>query len=120
MCQEAVVSVPIVDGISSQTTPHSAGEDACPMDTFNYTGWKAEQGKDKAVARHLFLRGTDVQKESPAVEKYLRERRNLVNGVLYRNASLDGQVVKQLVLPEASRRESIMMSGTKARRKHYG
>ena len=47
--------------------------------------------------------GEGIKREIPAVQKYLE----LVNGVLYRNVVLDGQKIKQLILPAASRNLSM-------------
>ena len=44
---------------------------------------------------------SDLRTESPIVLKYLREWKtfSLVDGVLYRNTTVDGQNTRQLVLP---------------------
>ena len=70
--------------------------------------WSREQLADPNVARvkHLVESGfcpeySDLKTESPVVLKYLRERKklSLVDGVLYRNTTVDGQSTRQLVLP---------------------
>ena len=70
--------------------------------------WSREQLADPNVARvkNLVESGfcpeySDLRTESPTVLKYLREWKkfSLVDGVLYRNTTVDGQNTRQLVLP---------------------
>ena len=70
--------------------------------------WSREQLADPNVARVKKLvesvfctEYSDLRTESPIVLKYLRERKIflLVDGVLYRNTTVDGQNTRQLVLP---------------------
>ena len=72
--------------------------------------WHAEQRQDVAIARVIDLlsvgsRPLGEDTEPPAVRRLLREwnRLHLDRGVLYRNATQDGQPVKQLVVPESHR-----------------
>ena len=70
--------------------------------------WSKEQLADPNVARvkNLVKSGfcpeySDLRTESPIVLKYLRtwKKFSLVDGVLYRNTTVDGQNTRQLVLP---------------------
>ena len=70
--------------------------------------WSKEQLADSNVARIVELvklgfcpEKSDLKTESPVVLKYLREWKKLtmVDGVLYRNTTLNDEQVRQLVLP---------------------
>ena len=70
--------------------------------------WSREQLADPNIARvkHLVESGfcpqySNLRTETPIVLKYLREWKKLmlVDGILYRNTTVDGQSARQLVLP---------------------
>ena len=70
--------------------------------------WSREQLADPIVAhvKHIVVSGfclqySNLRTETPIVLKYLREWKKLmvVDGILYRNTTVDGQSARQLVLP---------------------
>ena len=71
--------------------------------------WVTEQRQDSTLARVIELwencfhpRGEKCSTETAKVQKFLREwsKLEVINGILYRNATLDGERVVQLVLPD--------------------
>lgn len=78
--------------------------------------WKSEQSKDPCLSRVVDLLrsgslrgGRNTKLEPLPVQKFFREYKNLIieNDILYRTTSLDGQQLKQLVLPDCYRKIAI-------------
>lgn len=109
ICDAAFVSVPLIESLSINSTSHLANENVPSHMKLNTIDWTIEQQKDSTLARVIEImghdslpKGNDRTNETVEVRKYLREIKRLVleNGVLYRNTTLDGTKVKQLVLPK--------------------
>ena len=111
-------SCPYVENLVVNCNSHVASSRECfsPDDSseFRKVDWPKEQLADPDLARviYWFKRGYypdkfELQNESPVVLKILREwkRLDLVNNVLYRHTVLDGEDVRQLVLPSHFRSE---------------
>lgn len=106
--QAVAVSAPIINSYSGAAAPQMA--------TFAKIDWSKEQGKDKTLSHLIYIlgtgsshRGRDTNTEPPAVRRYLREinRLSIHDGILYRTATLDGQQVRQLLIPESYRNIAI-------------
>ena len=98
--------VPCASQVAGSVDPTAQHE---PDSTeFNSVDWAKEQKKDACIAnridsvqcRHCPSK-EELETEHPDVGKYLRHWKNfvLINGILYRNTVLNGEPVKQLVLP---------------------
>ena len=93
----------VVESLSSDS------QDVPPLSSeFQDINWSREQLADPNISRvkTLFKSGfcpefSDLKTESPTVLKYIREWKkfSLVDDILFRNTTLDGQSVRQLVLP---------------------
>lgn len=108
ICHYVSVSGPLVDSVCMGSTSHLANVGVASVQHISQIDMKAEQSKDADLARVVSLvrsgsqpRGRNLGKESPCVQKYLREwnRLTLNEGILYRTASQDRQQVRQLVVP---------------------
>ena len=98
-----VTSAPQLVGSIDPTAQHEPeGTELSSVD------WVQEQGKDACIAKVINFVQNDhwpsndeLDPEQPDVRKYLRHWNNYVleNGILYRNTVLNGEPVKQLVLP---------------------
>ena len=74
--------------------------------------WKTAQGNDADIAQVITLvqtgekpKGENLDKYSDEVQKYVREWGHLEvkDGILYRNSTLDGENIQQIVLPKSLR-----------------
>ncbi|KAL5020629.1 hypothetical protein ScPMuIL_002291, partial [Solemya velum] len=112
VCHGLMASVPLIDSLSAYGASHSAGEKLSYDDTssFHSVDIQQKQSEDRTLSRVIHLvsssfnpRGKNLKVETPEVQKYIRQlkRLSVENGILYRTATLDGQRVKQLVVPEA-------------------
>ncbi|PJE78238.1 hypothetical protein CI610_02831 [invertebrate metagenome] len=79
------------------------------VDNFGSVDWQKQQSDDSEMARVVDLlkngflpRGNTLKDESPYVQTILRDWKkfHLLDGVLYRTVSPEGQEVNQLVLPK--------------------
>ena len=109
ICMSITANVPPVECLAASDVPHSADDSTTLTDNFNNISWLQEQQKDETISRVTDLlrssfrpREEDYRRESKNVQKYLREwnRLYLADGILFRTASLDGQPVRQIVIPE--------------------
>ena len=75
---------------------------------FNSVDWTREQAKDKTLDRVIYLlkngynpQNTNMKHENSRVSKYMKDWQKLsfINNVLYKTTNIDGQPVKQLLLP---------------------
>ena len=112
ICSSAIASVPLISCISEEVAPQLATECNPPPEMFNKIDWSAEQKTDIAISRIVQLksngfrvRNHTLQREPKQVQRYLREWKHLKveDDILYRYSLLDGQSVKQLVIPESYR-----------------
>ncbi|MCG8113688.1 MAG: RNase H-like domain-containing protein, partial [Candidatus Thiodiazotropha taylori] len=80
---------------------------------FSNVDWAKEQRSDKTLHRVIHLLNSGIcsqdierQSENPEVLKYTREwnKLNLIDHILYRSTVLDGQQVRQLVVPSSFRK----------------
>ena len=78
----------------------------------NTVDWAKEQSRDQFIDRVIYFvksgycpQKEELKAEHPEVSKYLRHWKSmsLENGILYRNTVLNGENVKQLVLPYSYR-----------------
>ena len=111
ICHAVTADVPLADTVATPHLPPSAGE-AMTLQQDLDVNWGFEHGKDRAIARVISLlrsgsrpRGRNLAKESPAVQKLLRQWKYLEvqDGTLYRTTMQNGEPVRQLVLPESFR-----------------
>ena len=118
ICVAAQVSLPLAECVATGSCPLSAGEDYAQLSPLKQIDWKKAQSQDADLSRVIDLvrdgcrpRGKNVSLESVNVQKYLREwkKLHLEGHILYRTASLDGQQVRQLVIPAAYK--DIALSG---------
>ena len=110
VCLGVSVSVSPVECLSGVSAPHLANEEVVHSGpTLGPVDWTFEQSKDTDIARVISIlrtgsrpRGEETSKD---IKSLLRDlpRLSLVNGVLYRTASLDGSDVQQLVIPASHR-----------------
>ena len=116
ICQAAIAQIPLVETVTGPNTSHLASEGVVAPDTLSKVDWRKEQRADPDVARLIHLRNgisrpreESLRKETPSVQKYLREWNKLhfQNDVLYRSATLDGQTVDQLVVPNSFRTRAL-------------
>lgn len=127
ICFAATASLPLIHSISEETCPQHIEDGVQSAELFNQIDWATEQKNDQAIARILILKSKGSQlgegnhhRETKQVQKYMREHKQLVldDGVLYRTSTLDGQPVKQLVIPESYR--NLAMNGVHADIGHPG
>lgn len=125
--QAVIISAPIVNCTSGAAALQMATEEADVADSIANIDWFNEQSNDSTLSLVMnFLRsgslprGKDTSIKQPAVQKYIREANRLFiqNNILYRTATLDGQQVKQLVIPESHR--NIAMKGIHNDAGHQG
>ena len=116
ICEAAIAQMPLADYISQQLVHLSAGDDTDPCFEFSNVDWAAEQAKDPVLGKlivyyctDLFPRGGELKNLSLYIRKYLRERTQILldEGVLYRIPTVDGQEVRQLLLPKAYRAQAL-------------
>ena len=110
ICMAVTAGIPPVECLAASAGSHSADESTALPDTLTNISWIQEQQKDETIARVTdLLRSSfrpgekEYRRESRSVQKFLREwnRLYLEDGILHRTASLDGQPVSQIVLPES-------------------
>ena len=110
ICQAITVDIPLVETVSGSDTSHLASDGVLNLDDISNIDWQKEQLEDPVLARVIHLRSGDsrprerlLRKESQPVQKFLREWNKLHfrENILYRTATLDGQPVEQLVVPDA-------------------
>ena len=127
ICQSVMAGIPLAESLLGDDIPHLASEDVLESGRFTRVDWQKEQGSDPDIARVIKLQSSTsrpreeaVRKESPVVQKFLREwkKLHLKDNVLYRTAALDGQTVEQLVIPSSFR--SRAMSGVHDEVGHQG
>jgi hypothetical protein len=118
----------IINCTSGTTAPQMATEDAYVADSIAKIDWFSEQSNDSTLSLVMnILRsgslpcGKDTSTKPHAVHKYLREANQLSkqDNILYRTATLDGQQVKQLVIPPESHKK-IAMKGIHNAAGHQG
>lgn len=121
-----VSSAPIFNSTSGAAAPQMATDEADVTDSLAKIDWVQEQSNDNILSQVKNIlcsgslpRGRNTS-ESPAVQKYFREANKLFlhNNILYRSATLDGQQVRQLVIPESHR--NIAMKGIHNDAGHQG
>ena len=127
ICLSVMAGLPFVGSLSVSQIPHIDDGGVPDFDSFAKIDWQQEQGKDRTLARVIHLRRSSsrpgesaFRKESPEVQKYLREwsKLHLVEGVLHRTATLDGRETKQLVIPGSFR--SVALRGVHDEAGHQG
>ena len=110
ICMSVTANVPPIECLAVGAVPQPADDSTTSTDKLNQISWLQEQQQDETIARVTDLvrssfrpREEEIRRESKNVQKYLREwnRLYLEDGILFRTASLDGQPVRQLVIPES-------------------
>ena len=105
ICLAAVSAVPLAYSVSDHIDPT---KDSMPENLHNID-WREEQRQDQTLGRVIELvessfqpRGEESSREPVEVQKFMREwkRLHLEDDILYRTAFLDGEEVRQLVVPE--------------------
>ena len=115
-CQVAREELPLAESLTvSRSLQLNVPEvdipqEALRADALSSTDWIKGQGNDPVIARVKALlqqpekpSSKDIAKEQTDVKKYLRDWNKLAlkHGVLYRTATIHGQVYDQLVVPAA-------------------
>ena len=112
ICQATMASVPYCQSVTVDSFPSTAEEEMTPSDTLTVDDWREEQCRDKTINRVISImrdgfrpRGERIRREPLQVQKFLRVYKKLilVDGVLYKTSSHDGQQVRLLVLPGSMR-----------------
>ena len=102
--------LPLADCITTGVCPPDVGEDKTQICDDRAIDWSVAQREDPSINRLVHLvhsgsrpRGDNLWEETAEVQQYLREwnRLKLEDDILLRTTTLDGQQVKQLVLPTA-------------------
>ena len=104
--------VPYCKSVTVYSFPSTAKEEMAPSDTPTVDDWREEQCRDKTISRVISImrdnfrpRGERIRREPLQVQKFLRVYKKLilVDGVLYKTSSHDGQQVRLFVLPSSMR-----------------
>ena len=115
ICHAATADVSLIGSLAGDTTSHSADDDVAPSGKFPTIDWKVEQQLDEtislvsdAIDRGFRPTKEEILKTPVSAQCIFKQYHRLFkdDGVLYRNAVIDGQKVKQLVLPESHRNEA--------------
>jgi hypothetical protein len=110
--QAVIISASIINCTSGTAAHQMATEEAELADSIAKIDWFNEQSNDSTLSLVMNIlrsgslpRGKDTSTKQPVVQKYLREsnRLSIQDNILYRTVTLDGQQVKQLVIPESHR-----------------
>ena len=115
ICMSVQVKAPLAECVAAEVCP-LLEENTSQSRPFNVINWKKEQSKDRSIKRVIDLvssgsrpREGDLHRETPEVQKYLREwrRLHLKDNILYRTTTLDGQNISQLVVPQIYRDQAL-------------